>query len=707
MTAVPAVPEPQDELRLCFYVRDRPSSSPRPVNDACTLDSFFTGLEQWMGGELLVAATTDSAAGAASAVLWREVLLQKCDLPGFGGVLPAAWVPEASRRRAVQEALIVSASDAGTVLRVLTSAERHISTRVRAFNRLRLLAAAPNTWSAADVEAAHAEAVTALEFVSPTPALIIWHSWLLLAVVSCVATLARRVDWVAPPSAVALVPVLMRACAPYISQRNDVRADSMLWLQRWMCGCPARSLAPALHAFVGAGGPTFAIGVLRAALAAGLPAHDNPADHFDDLPAPVAWNAVEYALKLLMMCYASDVPDASMAIFSTTDLDVVMDILRVKHLPGAVLLNAISVVSATLGHAMRLPACDAGTKLCAAVAESDAPQLAQYVLRARSCHKWLTCGCELWVLMCVAADIGRWPGGAPALAALATELQVQTLVGGREHLYAERRATLPPQASKLLAELRKLFDGERAVAAEHAAAAAERAAAELLAEESRAGAAAAAKAAAKSRKAAAAAEAKRVRDEQRAAAAAEAAAAEEAAAAAAKARADGAAAAESAAAVAAAAAARARTEAAAERRRQQQAKKAAAARSAAQPDAAGPATAAPPPALPLPLPVEPPAEERRATDAELAALFPWMSLDVVQAPPPPPAASAAGSHGGGGEDDGDDGSCAICMDAERSTALVPCGHTLLCATCAAAVLATAAPSCPVCRVPSTGFRAAA
>jgi hypothetical protein len=56
--------------------------------------------------------------------------------------------------------------------------------------------------------------------------------------------------------------------------------------------------------------------------------------------------------------------------------------------------------------------------------------------------------------------------------------------------------------------------------------------------------------------------------------------------------------------------------------------------------------------------------------------------------------------------DSDDGSCAMCMDAQRDTALVPCGHVLLCASCAAHVLATAAPACPVCRVPATAARAA-
>jgi hypothetical protein len=57
-----------------------------------------------------------------------------------------------------------------------------------------------------------------------------------------------------------------------------------------------------------------------------------------------------------------------------------------------------------------------------------------------------------------------------------------------------------------------------------------------------------------------------------------------------------------------------------------------------------------------------------------------------------------------GDDDGDDGSCVICMDQPRTTALIPCGHPLLCAACADKVLRTAAPACPVCRVTATGCR---
>jgi hypothetical protein len=91
-------------------------------------------------------------------------------------------------------------------------------------------------------------------------------------------------------------------------------------------------------------------------------------------------------------------------------------------------------------------------------------------------------------------------------------------------------------------------------------------------------------------------------------------------------------------------------------------------------------------------------------------------MRLIDHAPPPPAPGAAAGHAGGGagtnaagaddDDDGDDGCCAICLDAPRTSALVPCGHALLCDGCAAKVLATAAPACPVCRVAATGMRAA-
>jgi hypothetical protein len=43
------------------------------------------------------------------------------------------------------------------------------------------------------------------------------------------------------------------------------------------------------------------------------------------------------------------------------------------------------------------------------------------------------------------------------------------------------------------------------------------------------------------------------------------------------------------------------------------------------------------------------------------------------------------------------------MDAPRAAALQPCRHGVLCATCAAAVLATATPTCPLCRTPASGY----
>lgn len=47
--------------------------------------------------------------------------------------------------------------------------------------------------------------------------------------------------------------------------------------------------------------------------------------------------------------------------------------------------------------------------------------------------------------------------------------------------------------------------------------------------------------------------------------------------------------------------------------------------------------------------------------------------------------------------------CFICMDRPHCAALAPCAHGGLCATCAAAVLAKPAPTCPLCRAPARSF----
>jgi len=58
--------------------------------------------------------------------------------------------------------------------------------------------------------------------------------------------------------------------------------------------------------------------------------------------------------------------------------------------------------------------------------------------------------------------------------------------------------------------------------------------------------------------------------------------------------------------------------------------------------------------------------------------------------------SGAGSGGAGVDSAEADRSCAVCLDAAKNTALVPCGH-VLCGTCASAVLAMAQHKCPICR----------
>jgi SWI/SNF-related matrix-associated actin-dependent regulator 1 of chromatin subfamily A len=308
-------------------------------------------------------------------------------------------------------------------------------------------------------------------------------------------------------------------------------------------------------------------------------------------------------------------------------------------------------------------------------------------------------GATVWALFAQTPE--AWGGGAAALAARAEAcdaagaLATARVACGRAHA-ARGQAIVEAHAKELFIVevlLRQLLDSAREAAAEAAAAA-------LLAEEAAIAAAAATKAQrkqeAKARRAAAAQAAAA-----QAAAAAEQAAAEEAAAtaarnAAARAAAQAAAVADAAAHVARRDAAAAAAAAEQQRQRQQRARQ--------------PPPMPPPPPQPLAPQSSTPAEEGRASDALLAELFPWMRMHDEPHPPAPPPAlpAAAGAAGGADEDvDGDDGCCAICMDAPRTAALAPCGHALLCDACAARVLATAAPLCPVCRVVATGVRAAA
>ena len=99
------------------------------------------------------------------------------------------------------------------------------------------------------------------------------------------------------------------------------------------------------------------------------------------------------------------------------------------------------------------------------------------------------------------------------------------------------------------------------------------------------------------------------------------------------------------------------------------------------------------------------ADEPQMSDSELAALFPHLFIGMPAASAAPVAARLPSSAAAPAAcDDGDDGSCIICLDADRTAALVPCGHALLCGPCADKVLRSAAPACPVCREAATGCR---
>jgi hypothetical protein len=101
----------------------------------------------------------------------------------------------------------------------------------------------------------------------------------------------------------------------------------------------------------------------------------------------------------------------------------------------------------------------------------------------------------------------------------------------------------------------------------------------------------------------------------------------------------------------------------------------------------------------------PPDEANAASDDDDAAAAAVPAAAPVAMPPPPPAVPAAAQHHGGGgggsgaaEDDSASTTCVVCLDAPRSTVLLPCKHLALCASPGCAAMLGAPPRCPLCRM---------
>ena len=70
----------------------------------------------------------------------------------------------------------------------------------------------------------------------------------------------------------------------------------------------------------------------------------------------------------------------------------------------------------------------------------------------------------------------------------------------------------------------------------------------------------------------------------------------------------------------------------------------------------------------------------------------WENRLEAREPPPSLSVSASASE--------DDKQCVVCCEAERSHALIPCGHLSLCEACSGMLLlGTREPLCPLCRTP--------
>jgi hypothetical protein len=103
-----------------------------------------------------------------------------------------------------------------------------------------------------------------------------------------------------------------------------------------------------------------------------------------------------------------------------------------------------------------------------------------------------------------------------------------------------------------------------------------------------------------------------------------------------------------------------------------------------------------------PLVTPPPPGEGASADGAFAItqLFPW--LHVQDSPGGPPLTAPAAQQLARACDDDDDTLCVVCMDGPRTTVLGRgCSHpAVLCTPCAAVLMATKAPLCPVCRAPA-------
>jgi hypothetical protein len=678
-----AAASPVSLLHLHFWHGGNAPSGRRLIYD-CTLEALFDAMDL----DALPYDLRVSASAEAPAVPLRDALRQKVPVPGIG-MLPAARIPDELRRRFVLEGLVCSAGNAAGVLRVLQGQRaRGATTCGGAAAGLSYLATVPD-WLPADFDAAHAEALCALRSfpyhnVRIAALLLLEHMTSMAALRFALCTIELAAE------------VLCAMEDPLVADLRH-RRTALNWLFQ-MEG--AQELLPHRSAirgnFMRGGLVAIAVSLVHTELGARAAAHvDNDALVFN-----VIFQAMYFLALYLAMDWRAGHRDGC--------AQAVVAVLRAPAVPTLNIGGACNILTTFLDNA-----CPKGGQrnqlsaeqlaVASVVAESPAIEMATQVLLCGDGDANY-CSWNMCAIFCAAmADSAyAYPhGGVAGLATRAQAAGTSVAVDAALRIVRrERNAEAVRVLTLAEAALKTLSLDARTLSAESAAA-------ELLAEEAasaeRASAKAARKAAAKAKLVAAAAaaadaaaEARRAAEELRAAEAAAAAAEREAAQLAQRQR--------------------------REREREEQARAAQPPLPAARPaphavralpqpqrppppvqQLAAPGVRAPPPALP-PAPAAP-LPETRMSDAQLAEVFPWMRIEEPPPPPPPPQ-PAAGASAAAEEDDGDDGCCAICMDAERDTALEPCGHALLCSACAHKVLRTAVPACPVCRVPATGCRAA-
>ena len=702
---------PRLPLLRAFYRDDGGEWRPMFDGRVKTLAECAAAYEHEKLYAMFVRASTSTS--DADLRLLSDVLLRRAELPGYG-LVPVARIPQSARVYALVHTLLRRCNRASELWRVATAHRGALTATLGcwAVGYVGFIADRDKTaqWPAEEAEAAHALLLASLRAFPDSESVISQVFDALSRLRECPSAVVH-----AQPGTLEALLVAAISTAEDAHWMLEHKPSQQLFLLDWS----DRLLRPEYDSATSA--EKYAHHLFpfcTRALTRDLQLLDRGPMLSSELLIEVTWNGMPRVLELLVPAKMKWVQLFRPQLLPTLRLILrVLDHVAASSEGGLVedaMLPAVKVIVLTLkellGGVSSADRTQRDTADCTAVVmavfASRAARLVARQLRESLDGETLhVCAC-LWVLLLTCAHVLQLcPAGYASMftylqdVELEGELAVAQQASHKGNVDARRALS---EAQRCVRDVRSMVHLENTAAEEVA----ERLAAEEAAQRVAARARADSKARKKERQAAAA-RARAEADAQAAAAEAERMEAERRAAAAAQAAAEQAAAAERAAAEAAA-----REEALAQRREalaaaqlEETRRAMLAARVAVEEQQARLRTLLTPRPAPA---AAAPSASAAAPDAQLLELFPWLSVGAPATPSPPQSPQAGMTQGGaaGSDDDGDDGSCVICMDDERTTALEPCGHALLCAACADKVLRTADRACPVCRATASGCRAA-